>query len=286
MTHIRWASRPDLDRPVLVAAFRGWNDGGEAASTAAAYLRDRWGAEPLADLDPEEFLDFQVTRPTVRLEAGVTRRIDWPEMRFSHARVDGRDAVVFLGIEPNVRWRTFTETIVNAARDLGVETAVTLGAFLADVPHTLPTPVTGLSADQARSAELGLTSSRYEGPTGIVGVVHDALAQAGFEAASLWAAVPHYLPGGPNPKAARALVEKLEAFTGLPAPTDTLDRAADTWEGQISSTIAENDELVAYVRRLEEIASEREGPTEIPSGESLAAELERFLRNQRGEAGG
>lgn len=285
MDRVTWTSRPDLDRPVLIAAFRGWNDGGEAASTAAAYLRDRWGAEPLADIDPDGFLDFQMTRPTVRLEAGVTRRIDWPELRFSFARVDGRDVVVFLGIEPNVRWRAFVETFVGAARAIGVEEVVTLGAFLADVPHTRPTPVTGLAVDPERSRELGLTSSRYEGPTGIVGVVHDAMARGGYAASSLWAAVPHYLPGGPNPKAAVALVQKIGALTRLTANTDTLDRAAGSWEAQVTSTIADNAELSAYVRRLEEVAGEREGPSEIPSGEALADELERFLREQRGDGG-
>jgi predicted ATP-grasp superfamily ATP-dependent carboligase len=286
VSHLRWTRRLELDRPVLVAAFSGWNDGGEAASSAAAYLRDRWGAEPVGDIDPDEFLDFQVTRPTVTLEAGITRRIDWPELRFSVAKVEGRDVVLFLGIEPNVRWRTFAETFVSAARELGAGEVVTAGAFLADVPHTLPTPVTGLAVDPERSRELGLTSSRYEGPTGIVGVLHDALARAGFAASSLWAAVPHYLPGGPNPKAARALVEKIAALTGLPASTDTLDRAAETWEAQVNSTIAENTELAAYVRQLEQVAAERQGPAEIPSGESLAAELERFLRDQRGGADG
>jgi proteasome assembly chaperone (PAC2) family protein len=282
---VTWTSRPDLDHPVLIAAFRGWNDGGEAASTAAAYLRDRWGAEPLADIDPDGFLDFQMTRPTVRLEAGVTRRIDWPELRFSFARVEGRDVVVFLGIEPNVRWRAFVETFVGAARAIDVGEVVTLGAFLADVPHTRPTPVTGLAVDPGRSRELGLTSSRYEGPTGIVGVVHDAMARGGFGASSLWAAVPHYLPGGPNPKAAVALVQKIGALTGLTANTDTLDRAAGSWEAQVTSTIADNAELSAYVRRLEQVAGEREGPSEIPSGEALADELERFLREQRGDGG-
>jgi proteasome assembly chaperone (PAC2) family protein len=282
VNEVRWHRRPQMEEPVLITAFRGWNDGGEAATSAAAYLRDRWGAEPFAEIDPEDFIDFQVTRPTVRLEGGVTRRIDWPELRFSQATVDGRDVAIFLGIEPNMRWRTFTEAIVQVARDLGVRTAVTLGAFLADVPHTLPTPVTGSAVDPARAEELGLTVSRYEGPTGIVGVLHDVLVKAGLSAASLWAAVPHYLPGGPNPKAARALVEKVSAFTGLPAETDTLERAGATWEQQVTSTISENAELSAYVRQLEQVASERGGLPEIPSGETLAAELERFLREQRG----
>ena len=226
-----------------------------------------------------------MTRPTVRLEAGVTRRVDWPELRFSATRVDDRDVVVFLGIEPNVRWRAFLDTFLGAARDIGVTEVVTLGAFLADVPHTFPTPVTGLAVDPDRSRELGLTASRYEGPTGIVGVVHDALTRGGFAASSLWAAVPHYLPGGPNPKAALALVQTIGAVTGLAAATDTLARAAESWEAQVTSTIADNAELAAYVRRLEEVAGEREGPAEIPSGDALAAELERFLREQRGDGG-
>jgi proteasome assembly chaperone (PAC2) family protein len=283
--NLSWTASPKLDRPVLIAAFRGWNDGGEGASSAVAYLRDRWEARPLAEIDPDGFLDFQVTRPTVRLEGGITRRIDWPELRFSIANVEGRDVVLFLGIEPNVRWRAFIEAFAEAARELEPREVVTMGAFLADVPHTLPTPVTGLAVDPERSRELGLTSSRYEGPTGIVGVLHDALAREGFAASSLWAAVPHYLPGGPNPKAARALVEKIGALTGLHANTDTLDRAAEAWEAQVSSTIAENAELTAYVRQLEQVAGEREGPTEIPSGDALAAELERFLRDQRGDPG-
>jgi proteasome assembly chaperone (PAC2) family protein len=283
MDHIRVGRRPDMSEPVLLAAFRGWNDGGEAATGAVAYMRDRWEAQPFATLDPEEFFDFQVTRPTVRLVDGVTRQIEWPEAQFAHARVAGRDVVLFLGIEPNVRWRTFTEALVGLARDIEVRTAVTLGAFLADVPHTLPTPVTGSAGDQKRAEELGLSTSRYEGPTGIVGVLHDALAKAGLNSASLWAAVPHYLPGGPNPKAVRALVEKASAFLDVPIPTDTLDRAADTWESQITSQVDENDELAVYVRRLEE-AGRREGLPDIePSGEALAAELERFLREQRGQ---
>jgi proteasome assembly chaperone (PAC2) family protein len=277
--------RPDVRDPTLVLAFRGWNDGGEASTSALEYIRDRWGAQPFADLDPDEFFDFQVTRPTVRLEGGVTRRVDWPESRFWHASVDGRDAILFLGVEPNVRWRAFCDELVGLAGDLKVATTITLGAFLADVPHTAETPVAGSADNQSVAEELGLTGSRYEGPTGIVGVLHDAFAKAGFPAASLWAAVPHYLPGGPNPKAALSLVNKLSAFSGLPVQTDTLERAAASWETQVTSTISDNPELTAYVRQLEQVAQERGGLFEIPSGEMLADELERFLRQQRGERG-
>ena len=283
MAHVRFSRRPDLESPALILAFRGWNDGGEAATGAVAYLRDRWGAQPIADVDPEEFFDFQVTRPNVRLVDGVTRQIEWPESRFWHARVGGRDAVLFLGIEPNVRWRTFSEALVGAGRELGTGIAVTLGAFLADVPHSMEPPVTGSAGDSERAKELGLSTSRYEGPTGITGVLHDAFAKGGVAAASLWAAVPHYLPGGPNPKAALALVRRVSGFLAMPVETDTLERAAQSWESQVSGTIADNPELSAYVQQLEESASQREGLPEFPSGDALAAELERFLREQRNE---
>jgi predicted ATP-grasp superfamily ATP-dependent carboligase len=278
--HVRFDQQPELRAPLLIAAFRGWNDGGEAATTAAAYLRDRWGGKRIGDMDPEDFFDFQVTRPTVRLVDGVTRLIEWPASTFWHASLPQRDVVILLGIEPNVRWRTFTGAIVDAARRLGVDTAVTLGAFLADVPHTLPAPVTGSAGDAARAEALGLSTSRYEGPTGIVGVLHDAFAKAGMPTASLWAAVPHYLPGGPNPKAALALVEKVSAFSESAIDTEPLVRAGATWESQISATIEENAELSAYVKQLETAAAERQ-ELEIPTGEALAAELERFLREQR-----
>jgi PAC2 family len=284
MGHLVIEERPELDGPAMVCAFRGWNDGGEAATAAATYLRDRWEARRFASIDPEEFFDFQVTRPTVRLVDGVTRQIDWPGNEFFHASPGGRDVVVLLGIEPNVRWRTFIDSIVGLARDLGVGSLVTLGAFLADVPHTVATPLAGSAATQEEASSLGMSASRYEGPTGIVGVLNDAALRTGMHSLSLWAAVPHYLPGGPNPKAALALAEKAAAVIGAPIETDTLSRAGASWERQVSESIAENPELNAYVRRLEELAGERE-ITEIPSGESLAAELERFLREQRGDQG-
>jgi predicted ATP-grasp superfamily ATP-dependent carboligase len=282
MSHVRLGSVPAMRSPVMVCAFRGWNDGGEAATAAVEYLRDRWGAERLGDVDPEEFFDFQVTRPTVRLEDGVTRRIEWPSNEFFHARGQQRDVILFLGIEPNVRWRTFSEAIMSAARDLGAATVVTLGAFLADVPHSLPTPVAGTAPDATMAAELGISPTGYEGPTGIVGVLQDAAVRAEFTAVSLWAAVPHYLPAGPNPKAALALVRKVARLVGTPVETDTLARAAETWEQQVNDTIEESPELKEYVERLEAGAAERRGPIEIPSGDALAAELEQFLREQRG----
>lgn len=285
MDHVTFDRPPELEAPVLVCAFTGWNDGGEAASTAAGYLRDRWGAERLARLDPEEFFDFQVTRPTVKLVDGVTRRMEWPSNDFFHAALPERDVVLFLGIEPNIRWRTFTETILEAAREMGVASIVLLGAFLADVPHTAPTPVTGSAPDRDMAERLGLSGSRYEGPSGIVGVLHDAAGRAALPTVSLWAAVPHYLPAGPNPKAALALVQKLAGFLDVTVATDTLERAATTWEAQVSQMIGENEDLASYVQRLEASAAEGGDLGEVPSGDALAAELERFLRDQRGDEG-
>src|SRR6266576_2804519 len=213
---LRVHRRPQLTRPVLIAAFRGWNDGAQAASLAAGYLAKTWEAERFADIDPEDFFDFQATRPHVALEDGVTRRIDWPETAFYHGSIPGteRDAVLALGIEPNLRWRTFSEEIVELAGELGVELVVTLGALLADVPHTRPSPVTGSATDPKLVEELGLASSRYEGPTGIVGVVHDACRAAGLPSASLWAAVPHYASLAASPQAALALCERLSGLLG------------------------------------------------------------------------
>ncbi|MGH2724536.1 MAG: PAC2 family protein [Actinomycetota bacterium] len=283
MDHVRLEPRPELRRPVMVFAFRGWNDGGEAATSAATYLRDRWVAERFGTLDPEDFVDFQVTRPLVRLEGGITRRIDWPEGEFYHAARPERDVVLFLGTEPNMRWRTFVGALVGAARELGAESVITMGAFLADVPHSRPTPVAGSATDPEQAEALGISASGYEGPTGIVGVLHDAVVRAGIPAVSLWAAVPHYLPGGPNPKAALALVEKVMAFTDVAVEMDTLARASAAWQEQVTATIGENEELRGYVERLEAGADERPGLADIPSGDALAAELEQFLRDQRGK---
>ncbi|HEV8682631.1 MAG TPA: PAC2 family protein [Actinomycetota bacterium] len=283
MDYVRFVERPQLTRPAMVCAFAGWNDGGEAATTAATYLRDRWEASKFASLDPEEFFDFQMTRPTVSLVEGTSRKIDWPANDFFRASLPERDVIVFIGIEPNIRWRTFCGAIVDTAKELGVEVLVTLGAFLADVPHTRPAPSTASSGDPSLLKRLGSVPSRYEGPTGITGVLHDTAGRVGLPSISIWAAVPHYLPSGPNPRAALSLVQKVAVALDVPIPTDTLALAGESWEPQISAMIEENADLAAYVRRLEETADEREELIEIPSGEALAEELERFLREQRKE---
>ena len=265
---------------MLVAAFRGWNDGAQAASLAASFLAQAWEARRFADIDPEEFFDFQATRPHVALEEGLTRRIDWPETVFYHGSIPGteRDAVLALGIEPNLRWRTFSEEIVELAGELGVELVVTLGALLADVPHTRPAPVTGSATDPKLVEELGLASSRYEGPTGIVGVVHDACRAAGLPSASLWAAVPHYASLAASPKAALALCERLAGLLGTQFDLGDLERASEAYEQQVSEAVASDEETEAYVRQLEERRDALGDELDVPSGESLAAELTRFLR--------
>lgn len=282
MSYIEYERRPELSSPALICAFRGWSDGGEAATTAATYLRDRWEAERFARLDPEEFFDFQVARPRVRLVDGVTREVEWPANDFFAARPQGSDVALVLGIEPNNRWRTFIQAILEAARELGVGKFVTLGAFLADLPHTLDTPITGSASNPEAAARLGIVGSRYEGPTGIVGVLHDTARRSGFDAVSLWAGVPHYLPTGPNPKAALTLVNKVGELLGVEIETDTLARSAEKWEAQINQAIAENDELRGYVEQLEESAGEGVDLGDMPSGEELADELQRYLRDQPG----
>jgi len=285
---LRVEDTPELRRPVLVAAFRGWNDGAQAASLAAGYLARLWDAEQFADVDPEGFFDFQATRPHVSLVEGRTRRIDWPENAFYHAPIPGleRDAVLLLGIEPNLRWRTFSTLIVDLARELGIEMMITLGSLLADVPHTRPSPVTGGATDPELIEQLGLQRSRYEGPTGVVGVLHDACNSAHIRSVSLWAAVPHYVSLAPSPRAALALCQRLGDILGTTIETGELDEAAERYSEQVSEAVASDEETAQYVAELEERAEILDDEQEIPSGESLAAELTRFLRDrERGNGG-
>jgi proteasome assembly chaperone (PAC2) family protein len=284
---LRIDHRPELTRPILVAAFRGWNDGAQAASLAAGYLAKTWGADRFAEVDPEEFFDFQAARPHVSLEEGLTRRIDWPETSFYHARPAGldRDVVLLLGIEPNLRWRTFTELVVGLAEELGIEMLITLGALLADVPHTRSAPVTGSASDEELVERLGLSASRYEGPTGIVGVLHDVCGKRGIPSASLWAAVPHYVSLTPSPRGALALCERLGAVLGIEIEADELEEAARNYEEQVSEAVASDEETAAYVDELERRSDQLEDATELPSGDALAAELTRFLRERDEEDG-
>ena len=276
------SSRPELERPILIGAFRGWNDGGQGASLATGYLAKLWEAKRFAEIDPENFFDFQATRPHVSLEEGLTRKIDWPTTVFYHARPPGmdRDVVLLLGMEPNLRWRTFSEMIVAFLNDLGVELVVTLGALLADVPHTRPCPVTGSATDQELVERLGLSASRYEGPTGIVGVLHDACRQAGISSASLWAAVPHYVSLTPSPKAALALSGRLADLLGAEIDTTELAEASENYSEQVTEAVASDPDTAAYIEELEQRADTLAEEADLPSGEALAAELTRFLRER------
>jgi predicted ATP-grasp superfamily ATP-dependent carboligase len=284
---LRIESRPALEHPVLIAAFRGWNDGGQGASLAGAYLARSWAAEEFASIDPENFYDFQATRPMVSLIDGYSRQIEWPENTFMHAPLPGarRDAIILLGVEPNLRWRTFAELVTGVARDFGVELVITLGSLLADVPHTRPSPVTGSATDPDLVNRLGLQASRYEGPTGMVGVLHDACARAGLKSASLWAAVPHYVSLTPSPRAAKALVDRLGELLGADVDTRELDEAADSYAQQVSEAVATDEETSAYVQELERRVDELAEEADLPSGDALAAELTRFLRERDADQG-
>jgi proteasome assembly chaperone (PAC2) family protein len=280
------SGRPELRHPVLVCAFRGWNDGGQGASLAASFLARSWHAERFADIDPESFFDFQVSRPRVSLVEGTTRKIEWPETSFMHAAVPGldRDSVILIGIEPNMRWRRFGDLVAGLAEEVGVELVVTLGSLLADVPHTRPAPVTGSASDQQLIDELGLERSRYEGPTGIVGVLHDAFYRRGIPAVSLWAAVPHYVSLAPSPRAALALCERLSSLLGAAIDTSELEEAAKAYADQVSQAVASDEETAAYVEELEQRSDEI--AAQDVSGETLAAELTRFLRDRERDDGG
>ena len=277
---LRLESRPDLDSPVLVTAFRGWNDGGQGASLAAQHLVNTWDAEKFADIDPEGFFDFQATRPRVSLVDGLTRKIDWPENDFFYATPEGgRDVVVLVGTEPNIRWRTFTELVVDLVRELGVDLVVSLGALLADVPHTRPAPVTGAASDPELVERLGLQASRYEGPTGIVGVLHDACRQHGIPSVSFWAAVPHYVSLAPSPRAALSLCERLSSLLEAAIDVSELEAMIEGYTSHVSEAVSSDEDAAAYVDELEQRADLIE-ESDLPSGDSIAAELTRFLRER------
>jgi len=290
MSELNVSSRPDLRRPVLIAAFKGWNDGGQGATLGGAYLAKQWDAESFAEIDSENFYDFQAVRPNVSLEDGLTRKLEWPTNTFLHAPIPGldRDAVILLGVEPNLRWKTYSGLVLEIVQDFGVELVVTLGSLLADVPHTRAAPVSAAASDPGLVEELGVEPSRYEGPTGIVGIVLDACRQAGLPAVSLWAAVPHYVSLAPSPRAALALCSRLGELLGTDIDVAELEQAAEEYSEQVTEAVASDAETAAYVEELERRVDLMEAAEELPSGESLAAELTRFLqeREQNGEDGG
>jgi proteasome assembly chaperone (PAC2) family protein len=275
---------PHLRSPVLVCAFRGWNDAAAAASTALASVANDLEGELIARIDPEDFFDFQSTRPTITMDEGQTRRIEWPENNVIAVSVPSadRDLVLLDGTEPNLRWRTFSETIATVADALGVEMVITLGALIAEVSHTLPVPITGLASSEELVEELELERSSYEGPTGIVGVVHDLCRRNDLDSASLWAAVPHYVAAVPNPKAALALLRRLEGLTGIAVEASELEEETADYEEQIGRAVAANPEIEELVQRIEaEQVDMFDEEGELPNADSLAREFQRFLR-QRG----
>jgi proteasome assembly chaperone (PAC2) family protein len=283
---LKWESdAPQLRAPILVCSFRGWNDAAGAASTALATVAASFDAELIAAVDPEEYFDFQETRPTITLTEGQARHIEWPQNNLISVEIQSgeRDLVLLDGTEPNLRWRTFSETIATAADTLGIEMVITMGALIAEVSHSLPVPITGLASDPELVEELDLQRSSYEGPTGIVGVLHDCCRQLGMTSASLWAAVPHYVAAVPNPKAALALLRRLEGLTGIGVEARELEEEAASYEEQIGRAVAANPEIAELVERIEaEQVEQLGGGEDVPSADSIAREFQRFLRRQGG----
>ena len=273
----------------MVCAFQGWNDAGDAASSAVSFLASALEARRFARVDPEDFYDFQANRPSVQFDDSNRRELVWPTVEVFEAPAPRapRDLVLVQGVEPSMHWRAFTSHLVDLAEALGVQMVVSLGALLGDVPHTRPVAMTGYASDPSLVERLGLQSSTYEGPTGIVGVLHHACAEAGLPSASLWAAVPHYVAAAANPKAALALVRRLEGLIGVSVDVSDLESAATDYERQVGLAVQSDPDIQAFVERLEQAAeSEEEGssPDEVPSGDILAREFQRFLR-QRGLEG-
>ena len=275
---------PQLRSPTLVCAFAGWNDAASAATAALEAVAASIDSEVVARIDPEEFYDFQVNRPTIRLIEGQTRHLDWPANTLLAARVPAaeRDLALLSGIEPNLRWRTFAEAILSVAQRLGVEMLVTLGALIADVAHTRPVPITGLASDAELVERLGLSRSSYEGPTGIVGVLHDSCRRQGLTSASLWAAVPHYVAAVPNPKAALALLRRLEGITGIAVDASDLEDATERFDEQVSRAVSANPEIEELVHNLEAAQGDEIELGQEVSADEIAREFQRFLR-QRGK---
>ena len=282
-----WQDRPRLRAPVMVCAFKGWNDAGEAASAAVSFINDRFESNEVARIDPEDFYDFTAVRPTVRLTEGTTREIDWPLNTVWAAPVPGAegDLVTLRGVEPSLHWRRFTDNVISVARELNVRKVITIGALLADVPHTRPVSITGIASDDGLLQRLGYDRTSYEGPTGIVGVLHHAFAEAGLPSASLWASVPHYVAAAPNPKVALALVRAFEGAAGVVVDASELEEAAEDYERQVTAAVASDPEVKAFVERLESAMDEVEADSDteqrLPSADTIASDFQRFLR-QRG----
>lgn len=289
MQPLIWDRRPDgLRAPAMVCAFQGWNDAGDAASSAVSFLASSLQARRFARIDSEEFYDFQTNRPNVQFNDENEREIVWPAVEVLEATAPRapRDLVLVQGVEPSLRWRSFTGHIVELAEALGVQVVVSLGALLGDVPHTRPVSMSGHATDPALMERLGMQGSTYEGPTGIVGVLHAACAQAGLPSASLWAGVPHYVAAAANPKAALALVRRVEGLIGVSVDVSELESAAADYERQVGLAVQSDPDIQAFVERLEQAAEGDEdvAPEDVPSGDAIAREFQRFLRQRGREA--
>lgn len=279
MDHVQWSSRPQVRRPTMIVAFEGWNDAGDGASGAARWMAQHWASEPLATIDPEEFYDFTATRPEVRIDDAHNRVIDWPGVSLVQGHGAGSDVVVVIGVEPQLRWRTFCEELVEVAQRLNTQLVITMGALLADIPHTRTTSVVATSDQKAVISRLGVQRSGYEGPTGIIGILNQAITRADIACVSLWAAVPAYIPAAPSPKAALALVRRCAELMSVPVITTDLEIAAASYERQVNEAMEEDEDIRTYVRELEEryLAPE---DIEAPPADTLVEEVERFLRDQ------
>ena len=277
---IEFDGLPELSDPVMIAAFEGWNDAGESASSTIAHLREVWGAELVTELDSEDYYDYQVNRPHIGVDAAGLRQLEWPATRIFLVRIPlfPRDVILVQGIEPNMRWQQFTREILGLVAELDITMVVTLGALLSDSPHTRPVPVTGATSDASLEETYGLEPSSYEGPTGIVGVLHEACQRFGVPSISLWAAIPHYVGQPPCPKGTLALVRKIEDILDVPVPLGDLVEEARAWEIGVDELAEDDEEVADYVRQLEQARD----TTDLPeaSGEAIAREFERYLRRR------
>jgi proteasome assembly chaperone (PAC2) family protein len=288
MAHIRLTMTPPLENAILIAAFGGWNDAADAATATVQHLIRHWNARQFGSIESEEFFDFTETRPTVRYDRSDQRVIDWPANDFHFRRhiANGRDVVLLLGVEPQLRWKTFTSEIITLCQTINVTTVLTIGALLADVPHSRDVRLSGAASDStlaARMKRLRLGGSRYEGPTGIVGVLNVACREAGLAAGSLWASVPHYVSARPNPRVTLAILQRLGRLLEAPLDLSEWETMARTFDEQVAQAVAENPEIAAYVEQLEQADTDDTEPTtsDLPSGEALVRELEEFLRQRR-----
>lgn len=276
---------PVLRSPVAIAAFEGWNDAADASTGAVEHLEEVWSAKPVATIDPEEFYDFQVNRPTISQGEDGKRVIEWPTTRFTIASPPGadRDVVLIRGIEPSTRWRTFCQELLEICHSLEITRVVLLGALLADVPFSRPLPISGSASGPADIDRLHLTPTRYEGPTGIVGVLQEACQRAELDTVSFWVHVPHYANNPPCPKATLSLLHRVEEVLDLPVPMASLAEESAEWEERLRTAAEQDAELAEYVRELEERAGD--AGMEPLSGDEIAQEFERYLRRRGGQAG-